>query len=182
MTSTLLAVVVTPVLTWLLVGQTVTVSVGAMLLSLVAIVLLSMLLGMRLNTDFSRRLGQLQSGVAVVSTLVISLGLAIVMALNQAQLATTGLVILAAVVLLNLIGLLSCDWIPYWLGCDRTTCRTLSLEVGMQNSGLSFALALQYFFAPGGPAGTYFQRLAQCLRGVAGQSMGHLARAGLSQI
>jgi hypothetical protein len=91
------------------------------------------------------RIPQLLSARYDISLLALTIGLAIVVALNQDQLAATGWIIVVAAVLLNLIGLFSSYWVPFWLGCDRTTCRTLSIEVGMQNSGLSFVLALQYF-------------------------------------
>jgi BASS family bile acid:Na+ symporter len=45
----------------------------------------------------------------------------------------------------NLIGLLAGYWIPRFLGKDPITSRTLAIEVGMQNSGLSVALAIKYF-------------------------------------
>jgi len=49
------------------------------------------------------------------------------------------------VILHNLSGLLAGYWLPKWLGYDEKTNRTLSIEVGMQNSGLSVALAVKYF-------------------------------------
>ncbi len=66
-------------------------------------------------------------------------------ALNQTQLATTGWLLAIAIVLHNLVGLGVGYWVPYVLGYDAVICRTLSIEVGMQNSGLSIALALQHF-------------------------------------
>jgi len=54
-------------------------------------------------------------------------------------------VILFAVMLHNLIGMVSGYVIPRALGYDSVIARTMAIEVGMQNSGLSVALAMKYF-------------------------------------
>lgn len=41
-------------------------------------------------------------------------------------------------------------------GCDRRDCRTLAIEVGMQNSGLGVALAVKYFGAASALPGALF--------------------------
>ena len=154
--STLLAVVATPLLTWLLVGQTVPVAVSGMLLSLLKIVLFPVLLGVMLNTFFHRRLTGLKPVFPTVATVAIVIVIAIVVALNQERLATMGLAVIATVVLHNLAGLLGGYWIPRLLGYDPIICRTLSIEVGMQNSGLSVALAMEYFSALAALPGAIF--------------------------
>ena len=53
----------------------------------------------------------------------------------------------SAVILHNLSGLFGGYWLPRLLGWDERTCRTLAIEVGMQNSGLGVALAVKYFSA-----------------------------------
>ena len=55
-----------------------------------------------------------------------------------------GLVLLG-VVLHNGTGLLGGYWGGRMLGFEESVCRTLALEVGMQNSGLAAALGLKYF-------------------------------------
>ena len=147
MTSSLLAVAATPVITWALVGQTVHVAVGAMLLSLVQIVLLPVLLGVALNTFFHRQVALLKPALPVVATGAIVIAIAIIVALNRDDLALVGPAVVAAVMLHNLAGLAGGYAIPRLFGFDPVTCRTIAIEVGMQNSGLSVALALQYFSA-----------------------------------
>jgi len=147
MTSSLLAVAATPVITWLLVGQTVHVSVGAILLSLVQIVLLPVLIGVAMNAFFHRQLARVKPALPIVATTAIVIIIAIIVALNRDDLALVGPAILATVVLHNLSGLAWGYAIPRLLGFDRVTCRTIAIEVGMQNSGLSVALALKYFSA-----------------------------------
>jgi BASS family bile acid:Na+ symporter len=145
--STLLAVVATPGLTWLLAGQFVPVAFGSMLLSMIEIVLAPVLIGLLLNTYLHRQLASVKPILPAVAAIVIALVIAIVVARSKPQLASATLVVLVAVVLHNLVGFLAGYWIPRWLGFDRLTCRTLSIEVGMQNSGLGVAVA-QKFFSP----------------------------------
>ena len=69
---------------------------------------------------------------------------------NHNRMAEFSLVIMAAVVLHNMIGLVSGYGFTKLLGYDKKTCRTVAIEVGMQNSGLSVApevyvLAIKYF-------------------------------------
>ena len=54
-------------------------------------------------------------------------------------------VLLAAVVWHNLLGMLAGYYTSKWLGLDDKTCRTIAIEVGMQNSGLAVVLAKNYF-------------------------------------
>lgn len=145
MISSLLAVVATPTITWLLVGQTIPVAIGSMVVSLVQIILLPVLVGVLLNTLFHRQIDRLKPLLPVVATTAIVIAIAIIVALNRDDLALAGPAILMAIVLHNLVGLAGGYAIPRLFGYDRTTSRTLAIEVGMQNSGLAAALALNYF-------------------------------------
>jgi len=53
--------------------------------------------------------------------------------------------VMLGVVLHNGVGLLGGYWGGRLLGFDESICRTLALEVGMQNSGLAAALGKLYF-------------------------------------
>jgi BASS family bile acid:Na+ symporter len=145
MTSTVFAVVATPALTWLYIGQTVPVDVAGMLWSLVQIVILPIALGVLINRYAWRFLKPVTAVLPVVASAAILAAIGIIVALNHDNLATAGVAVLAAVIAHNACGLLCGYWAPRKLGFDRTTCRTLSLEVGMQNSGLSVALAVTHF-------------------------------------
>lgn len=143
--STLLAIVAMPLLTWLYVGQTVPVPVENMLLSILKIVLLPVILGVSLNSLFGRQLERYTNLFPFVSTLAIVIIIAIIVALNQGKLASMGGMIVLAVMLHNLLGLVSGYQLARLAGYPARVCRTLAIEVGMQNSGLSVALAVKYF-------------------------------------
>lgn len=64
--------------------------------------------------------------------------------------------LLCAVILHNLLGLMMGYLIQKVLRYDAITCRTVSIEVGMQNSGLSVALAIKYFSTAAALPGALF--------------------------
>jgi BASS family bile acid:Na+ symporter len=103
------------------------------------------MLGVAVNHWVGDRLARIKRLLPGVAIAAILLAIAIIVALNRPQLAEAALTVAAAVVLHNLIGFAGGYFVPRWLGFDRLTCRTLSIEVGMQNSGLSVALALAHF-------------------------------------
>lgn len=145
--STLLAVVATPFLTWLYVGQQVPVPAWDMLWSIAKIVLLPVALGVALNTWAGQRLGTVKELFPLVSVAAIVLIIMIIVALNQPRIGAGGWAIVLAVVLHNGVGLAAGFWLGWLATRDRRTARTLAIEVGMQNSGLAVALAVQHFSA-----------------------------------
>lgn len=154
--STLLATFMLPLLTWLYIGQTVTVPVSDMLMSLIKLILLPVIIGVTLNTLFHKQLVPIARFFPAFSTAAIILIIAIVVALNHQNLATVGGLLIVAIMAHNLIGLLAGYWISRKLGYDSKVARTVAIEVGMQNSGLSVALALKYFSAASALPGALF--------------------------
>lgn len=154
--STLLAIFATPLLTWLYVGQKVPVPVASMLLSILKIVLLPVMLGLLVNRLFGARLHPIKSLFPLLSVLAIVLIIAIIVALNRDNLAGMGLAVGLAVVLHNLTGLAAGYGLPRLLGLDERICRTLAIEVGMQNSGLGVALAVKHFSVAAALPGAVF--------------------------
>ena len=143
--STLLAPFLTPLLTFLLVGQTVDVNVMSMFLSIVKVVLVPIALGVLMHKFFREFTEKLVKVLPLVSVGAIMAIAAAVVAANSAKLMTTGLLIVAVVVLHNLGG--------YGLGflvgkackVDMAKCKAVAIEVGMQNSGLATSLAAAHF-------------------------------------
>ncbi len=154
--STFLAVLVTPVLVWLYVGETVPVPVFDMLLSILKIVLVPVVLGVLLNRVFGAYLGKTKAVFPLLSVVAIVLIIAIVVALNRDALGTLGPALVAAVILHNFLGLAGGYGLARIFGFDEATRRTLAIEVGMQNSGLGVALAVQYFSTSAALPGALF--------------------------
>jgi bile acid:Na+ symporter, BASS family len=154
--STLLAIVMTPLLTDLYVGQKVPVPVGDMLWSIFKIVLVPVTLGVVVNRLLGAKLIRFKPVYPLVSVIAIVVIIAIIVALNRANLSSLGVAVAVAVVLHNLLGLLLGYWIPKALGLPERLCRTLAIEVGMQNSGLGVALAVKYFSVTAALPGAIF--------------------------
>ncbi len=145
MISTLIAVFAMPALSLLYLHQIVHVPFLKMLFSISQMVLIPVLAGTTLNTFMGPRIKKVGSLLPFISSIAIVVIIAIIIGLNQTKLKEVGIIIICAVMLHNLSGLLIGFWIPKSLGYDNRTCRTLSIEVGMQNSGLSVALAVKHF-------------------------------------
>lgn len=156
MVSTLLAVFLTPGLTWLYIGHMVPVPLQEMLISVLQIVVAPVLLGVAINTLAGERLRPLNRLFPLLSMSAIVIIIAIIVALNQEKLAGLGMAVMLGVVLHNLTGMALGYGVPRLLGEDTVTCRTLAIEVGMQNSGLSVALAVKYFGAAAALPGAVF--------------------------
>lgn len=154
--STLVGVVATPLLVQLLAERSVDVPAWEMLLSLIKIVVVPVVAGVLLNALFHRAIARIEPLLPLVSMAAIVLIIAIVVALNAGQLASIGPIVALAVMLHNGIGLALGYSITRLLGFDERTCRTLSFEVGLQNSGLATALAMKFFTPASAVAGTLF--------------------------
>ena len=154
--STILSVAATPFLTWLYAGQTVPVPAASMFLSILKIVLVPVAAGVFINTVAGSRLRTVKQILPLLSVASIVFIIGIVVALNRDTIAATGPAAAAAVILHNLSGLAAGYWLTLLAGLDRRTCRTIAIEVGMQNSGLAVALAMKYFSAAAALPGAVF--------------------------
>ncbi|MFD2110602.1 bile acid:sodium symporter family protein [Thiorhodococcus fuscus] len=154
--STLLAVVLTPALTWLYVGERVPVPALDMLWSIAEIILLPVAAGLLVRRWLGPRIAPVERVFPSISVGAIVLIIAIIVALNRNHLAEVGLVVAFAVVLHNAIGLAVGYWMARVLREDAQSARTIAIEVGMQNSGLAVALAIKYFSAASALPGAIF--------------------------
>ena len=154
--STLIAIVMTPMLTWIYIGQVIDVPVKKMMIDILLVVVIPVVLGVLINFYLGKKNYLFRKIFPVFSMIAIILIIAIIMAINKVQLSTIVLPIIFAVLLHNLLGLLSGYLIPKALGYDAKICRTLAIEVGMQNSGLGVTLALKYFSAAAALPGAIF--------------------------
>jgi len=144
-TSTLAGVVMTPLLLSLLVGATVDVPARDMLASLFRIVLLPVAFGVILNSLIGQAVHKITPLLAPLAVLAILTIIAIVVALNAERLREVALAVVIATLLHNVSGLLLGYGAAKLLRFEPSICRTIALEVGMQNSGLATALALKFF-------------------------------------
>ena len=143
--STLLAPVLTPLLVWLLAGETVDVDVVGMLLSILWVVILPIALGLLVKRFWPRMTEQASTYLPALSTLAICVIVLIVIAANAHKLLDGGLIVLLVVVLHNMCGLGAGYLMGTFLHLTPAKRRAISVEVGMQNSGLASSLATLHF-------------------------------------
>lgn len=143
--TTLLAPLVTPALIWLLASEWLPVSFSAMFISILKMVLLPIVLGLVVQRLLGERVKTAVDVLPLISVVSIVAIVAAVVAASQAKIAESGLLIMAVVVLHNGIGLALGYLAGRLFGMPLAQRKTLSIEVGMQNSGLGAALASAHF-------------------------------------
>ena len=145
--TTIMAPFVTPALVLLLAGQTVDVSYVSMLVSIVQVVLVPIALGFMINYFFNKFAQAFSKALPLISVVAICLIIMAVVSANAAKLMTTGPLVVAVVMLHNVCGYALGYLVGRLLGLTKEQMRTLSIEVGMQNSGLATSLATMHFAA-----------------------------------
>ena len=145
--STLLAPLLTPLLTWALAGKSVDVDVAGMLLSILWVVILPIVVGLIVKGLLPQLTEKATAYLPAVSTLAIAFIVAIVVGANAHKLMAGGWVIVMVVMLHNLCGLGLGYLLGRLLGLSEPKKRAISIEVGMQNSGLASSLATLHFAA-----------------------------------
>lgn len=143
--STILAPVMTPLLTYLYAGETVNVDMFSMFLSIIQVVIVPIVLGFVVNHFFSKFAERATDILPLVSTLAIVAIVGAVVSVNSAKLIGCGLLVLCVVILHNILGYALGYGAARLLKMSSTKCRAVSIEVGMQNSGLATSLATVHF-------------------------------------
>lgn len=145
--STLLAPFMTPLLTWALAGKSVNVDIVGMLLSILWVVILPIVVGLIVKWIWPKFTETATDYLPAFSSIAIAFIVAIIIAANANKLMAGGLIIVLVVMLHNIFGLSLGYLIGRLLGLSATKQRAISIEVGMQNSGLASSLATIHFAA-----------------------------------
>ncbi|WP_179401645.1 ketopantoate/pantoate/pantothenate transporter PanS [Burkholderia guangdongensis] len=143
--STLVGIFATPLLTRLYVDASIVVDVHGMLMSILQIVAVPIGAGLVVNHLFGKLVRKIEPVLPLVSMVSILLIIAAVVGGTAKSIAVVGPIVMLGVVLHNGIGLMGGYWGGRLLGFDEAVCRTLAIEVGMQNSGLAATLGKLYF-------------------------------------
>ena len=142
MVSTLLAPFITPLLMRLLAGQLVAIHFAAMVWDITQIVILPILAGLLFNYLVRGRVRWLDKAMPLLSMTGIALIIVVITAAGRDSLLAVGLLLIAATFLQNVAGYSLGYGAARFLGLAEKDCRTISLEVGMQNGGLASGIAL----------------------------------------
>ena len=146
-TSTLLAPVLTPLLVLLLAGTMVDVDTVGMLKSIVYVVIAPIIVGLLCQRFSPQKTKSVVPALPALSALAIAMVVGIVVSHNAERLMTAGFVVIAVVMAHNLLGLGIGFLLGRILRLPRAKSVALSIEVGMQNSGLASSLAVLHFAA-----------------------------------
>ena len=141
--ATLLAPVLTPLLMKTFADQYVPIDMLAMFLSMLKIVILPIAAGVVFHHLFNNNMRLINQVMPLVSMAGIGFIIAIITAAGRDALLSIGLVLVLVVTVHNLMGYLLGYQLAKISGLDQASCRTISFEVGMQNSGLASGIALE---------------------------------------
>lgn len=139
--STLLAPLLTPLLLLLLAGQWMPVDPMSMFMSIVQVIILPIALGLIVKKLLPTFVEKSLNVVPLISVLAIITIVSAVVAGNVDNIASAGFLVFLGVFLHNGAGLLLGYYAGKMTGLSKLDCRAISIEVGMQNSGLGVALA-----------------------------------------
>jgi BASS family bile acid:Na+ symporter len=151
--STLLAVLITPILATLLIeslsldllGTALQVDTVGLLVNTLKIVIFPVLLGVLLNHYFHRGVKKINAYTPLLAVLSIVFIVDYILAAKKTAILETGLPLLAAILILHCLGFLLGYLLSKLLKFREQDAQTVSIEVGMQNSGLATELARSNF-------------------------------------
>ncbi|WP_054636686.1 bile acid:sodium symporter family protein [Thalassobacillus sp. C254] len=143
--STMLAPFLTPFILLVLAGEWLPVDAGAMFMSIIQVIIIPIALGILVRRFMPETVEKGTAALPIVSIVAILAIVAAVIGANTENLITSGLAIFAAVILHNGFGYLLGYATAKVCGLDETKRRAISIEVGMQNSGLGATLATVHF-------------------------------------
>lgn len=143
--STLLAPIFTPLLTLWLAGTLLPVDAGAMAMSILQLVVIPIIAGLLVRWVFRKVIDKVLPALPWVSVLGISYVVVAVVAGSAERIVEAGLLVLGVVVLHNGLGYLLGYFAARAFKYPERVARTVSVEVGMQNSGLAATLAAAHF-------------------------------------
>jgi len=143
--STILCPVFIPLLMYLYASEWIDVPVYKLFVSSIQIVIFPVLLGLGVRTLMRGRLSSLNEVLPSISAVAIIFIVGVIVASNVSTISTMGFSVLAIVIIHNLFGLMAGFYIARLSGMNYSQAKAVSIEVGMQNSGLAVALANLHF-------------------------------------
>lgn len=146
--STLMAALLTPSLSALLIGQSVQVDVAELYISTAEVVLVPVILGVALRRYAGQVLAPVLPALPALAVVAIVLIVAGIIGVQQKTILESGALALAAVTFTHGLAFLLAYFVARLCGTSLSVSRTISIEVGMQNSGLGVVLARASFPDP----------------------------------
>jgi BASS family bile acid:Na+ symporter len=146
--STCLSALMTPVLTTILASSRVDVPAAGLLMDTVQVVIGPIILGLLLRRYAHRVTAAILPVAPLGAVILITLIVASIIGANSNDILQSGFQLITSVLLLHVSGFLLGYGLAWLLRSGIISARTISIEVGMQNSGLGVVLATQNFADP----------------------------------
>lgn len=146
--STMAAIVMTPLLTSSLSGNEIDVDAMGLFYSTLKVVLVPVVLGVFLNAQLPRYTQKIQFYSPSIAVILITLIVASIIGQGKVIILSSGVSLIFSIMTLHLIGFVLGYFLSKFLLKDEAVSRTISVEVGMQNSGLGVVLAKENFVNP----------------------------------
>ena len=143
--NTILAPVLTPLITYLLLSTTVNVDTFSMFISIINVVIIPIVLGFVINKFFAKFTQKVIKILPLISVMGICMIVASVVSHNASKILSTGLIVFSVVILHNILGYVCGFGLGKILKYNTAKTKAISIEIGMQNSGLATNLALTSF-------------------------------------
>jgi BASS family bile acid:Na+ symporter len=143
--STLVAPIMTPILLLIFAGEWMPVDPLSMFMSIVQVIIIPIVLGLLVNRYMPRATEKGAPLLPLISIVAITIIVMGVVAGNRDNIANAGILVFVSVLLHNGFGLLLGFYAAKLFKLPVQDQRAISIEVGMQNSGLGVALASVHF-------------------------------------
>ncbi len=142
--TTLAAPIMTPLMMYLLAGQSIPVDYLGMMKSIFLTVFVPVVAGLACNAllnHYRMATPLIEAYLAKLSMIAICIICGIIAANSSTDIQNAGSLLLIAVLLHNSIGYVVGYWGAKFVGCDEADSRTIAIEVGLQNGGMAAFLA-----------------------------------------
>jgi BASS family bile acid:Na+ symporter len=145
--STLLAPILTPAITYLLIKEVIEFSPVGMFISIIQVVIVPVALGLAAKYLLKEKATSVEEYMPALSSIAISCTVAGIIAANVDTILSSLGIVVIVVIIHNLLGILIGYYFGRFTGMGRKRSITLAIEVGLQNSGLASSLAATHFTA-----------------------------------
>ena len=146
--STFLAVIITPFLTFQLSGNYLDIPAKGLFYSTLKVILLPISLGIIFNRYFPKLVSKIIPFAPPLAVILICFIVGSIVGQGKEIIIESGFRLLIALILLHLIGFVIGFIISWLIFKNWKVAKTISIEVGMQNSGLGVVLARENFSSP----------------------------------
>ena len=139
--TTLLAPLMTPLLMKIFAGSFVEIDMLSMMWDIIKMVIIPIGAGLAFNKIFRGKAKWLHAAMPMVSMFGIALIITIITAAGRESLLNIGMLLILLVLIHNALGYTLGYWAGRLFKMSEKDCRTISIEVGMQNGGLASGIA-----------------------------------------